>query len=352
MRRRKFITLLGGAGAAWPLAARSQQPVMPIVGFGSARSAEVSVRQAAAFRKGLNGTGYVEGRDVMVEYHWLEGQYDRLPPLMADLVRRRVAVITAFAKPPFSMAACAGTMALLLGVAMNAHEQWQLTTKAAELYQRYPARYILGPWAPLLVDAARVAAGERVLDVACGTGLVARAAAKRVGPAGRVVGVDLNPGMIAVARSLPATSDAPIEWVERSALDLRLENASFDVVLCQQGLQFFPDKAVALQEMRRVLDRGGRLALSVWNSNSLGLYTGAVSAALVQFVGHEVAARFTASRNAPTAGELQRLATEAGLFSRRSERQSDQCSPTSCRQIRNGPFGRDACRSGHRCCRF
>ena len=139
---------------------------------------------------------------------------------------------------------------------MNTHEQWQLTLRAAELYERYPARYILGPWAPLLVDAACLAAGERVLDVACGTGVVARAASKRVGPAGRVVGVDLNPGMISVARSLPATGDAPIEWLERSALDLRLENASFDAVLCQQGLQFFPDKAVALREMRRVLDRG------------------------------------------------------------------------------------------------
>jgi ubiquinone/menaquinone biosynthesis C-methylase UbiE len=211
----------------------------------------------------------------------------------------------------FPMSVCAGTMALLFGVEMNTHEQWQLTLKAAELYERYPARYILGPWAPLLVDAARVAAGERVLDVACGTGVVARAAAKRVGPGGHVVGVDLNPGMIAVARSLQAISDAPIEWLERSALDLQLENASFDVVLCQQGLQFFPDKAVALHEMRRVLDHGGRLALSVWNSNSLGVYTGAVNAALVQFVGHEVAARFTASRNAPDAGELQRLATEA-----------------------------------------
>ena len=193
---------------------------------------------------------------------------------------------------------------------MNTHEQWQLSMKAAELYERYPARYILGPWAPLLVDAAQVAVGERVLDVACGTGVLARAAAKRVGVTGRVVGVDLNPGMIAVARSLPARN-APIEWLERSALDLRLANASFDVVLCQQGLQFFPDKAVALKEMRRVLDHGGRLALSVWNSNSLGVYTGAVSAALVQFVSDEVAVRFTASRKAPTAGELQRLATEA-----------------------------------------
>jgi SAM-dependent methyltransferase len=157
--------------------------------------------------------------------------------------------------------------------AMNTQEQWQLTLEAAELYERYPARYILGPWAPLLVDTARVTAGERVLDVACGTGVVTRAAAKRVGPTGRVVGIDLNPGMIAVAKSLPAPIGASIERLERSALDLRLENASFDVVLCQQGLQFFPDKLVALQEMRRVLDHRGRLALSVWNSNSIGLYT-------------------------------------------------------------------------------
>ena len=83
---------------------------------------------------------------------------------------------------------------------MSEHEQWQVTAEAAKLYERYPARYILGPWAPLLVDAAALASGERVLDVACGTGLVARMAAQRVGPAGRVVGVDLNPGMIAVAR--------------------------------------------------------------------------------------------------------------------------------------------------------
>ena len=156
--------------------------------------------------------------------------------------------------------------------------------------------------------------------------------------------------MIAVARSRPATSHAPIEWLERSALDLRLENASFDVVLCQQGLQFFPDKAVALQEMRRVFDHGGRLALSVWNSNSIGVYTGAVSTALAQFVSHEVAARFTASRKAPTAAELQRLATEADFFCCRSERQSHQSPPTPRRQIRTGPFGGDACRSGHRCC--
>jgi putative tryptophan/tyrosine transport system substrate-binding protein len=87
MRRRDFIMLFGGA-AAWPLATRAQNPGMPVVALVSSRSREASARNAAAFRKGLNEDGYVEGQNVMVEYHWVEGQYDRMPSLMADLVRR------------------------------------------------------------------------------------------------------------------------------------------------------------------------------------------------------------------------------------------------------------------------
>src|SRR6202166_392263 len=108
MRRREFITLIGGAAASWPLAARAQQPALPVVAFFRTGSADANARYVAAFRKGLNETGYVEGQDVTVEYHWLEGQYDP-KALVADLVRRQVPVCTTIGTAQVALAAKAAT---------------------------------------------------------------------------------------------------------------------------------------------------------------------------------------------------------------------------------------------------
>ena len=93
MRRRDFITAIAGSTLAWPLATRAQQGMMPVVAFINGGAPEASARRATGFRSGLSEAGYVDGRNVVVEYHWLEGRYDLLPALMADLVRRGVAVI-------------------------------------------------------------------------------------------------------------------------------------------------------------------------------------------------------------------------------------------------------------------
>jgi ubiquinone/menaquinone biosynthesis C-methylase UbiE len=194
---------------------------------------------------------------------------------------------------------------------MSEQSGFQVSGRAAELYEQYPARYLLGPWAPGLVALASLQSGERVLDLACGTGVVARLAAVKV-ESGQVTGLDVNAGMLAVARSLSTPHGAAITWVEASAAATGLPDDSFDVVLCQQGLQFFPDKSTALREVRRVLVSGGRALFSTWKS--MGPYHRAVGDALERFLGVEVATKFRSTRlGLPDDVALRRLFIEAGF---------------------------------------
>lgn len=132
-----------------------------------------------------------------------------------------------------------------------------------ENYERYFVPSIARPIAVDLVGEAALRPGERVLDVACGTGIVARLAAERVGENGAVAGVDVNPGMLAVARATAAAAGTRIRWYETSAESIPLPDEAFDIVFCQVSLQFIEDKVAALREMRRVLVPGGRALVNV-----------------------------------------------------------------------------------------
>jgi ubiquinone/menaquinone biosynthesis C-methylase UbiE len=146
--------------------------------------------------------------------------------------------------------------------ARDVEHGWQLTGSSADAYEQLLVPSIFEPWAQGLVDIAGPRRGEHVLDAACGTGVVARAAASRVGPDGTVTGVDVNAGMLATARGI----DAAIAWRHADATDLPFPDGTFDVVFCQQGYQFMADRAAAARELRRVVARPGRLALSTWRA--------------------------------------------------------------------------------------
>lgn len=148
---------------------------------------------------------------------------------------------------------------------------WEQNRAPAENYERDLVPSLFEPWARELVELADPRPGERVLDLACGTGLVARFAAPRVTGSGAVTGLDVNPDMLAVAQRVAATVRPAIEWKHANAIRTGLPDAAFDVGFCQQGLQFFPDRLAALRELHRVIAPGGRVAISVWcDANSPG----------------------------------------------------------------------------------
>jgi SAM-dependent methyltransferase len=141
-------------------------------------------------------------------------------------------------------------------------EPWQVSTDAAEVYESCFVPAIFGAWAGPVADAAGIAAADRVLDVGCGTGVLAREALRRVGQDGRIVGLDLNEGMLVVA----ARAEPGIEWRQGDAAALPFEDESFDAVVSQFALMYFPDREAALREMWRALAPGGRLAVAAWAS--------------------------------------------------------------------------------------
>ena len=196
---------------------------------------------------------------------------------------------------------------------MSQEEHWQLSGNAAEFYERY-VRLLMEPWVHCLVDMAALQPGEHVLDVACGTGFVARLAADRVGAKGRVVGIDLNASMVEVARAVSGQdAAAPIEWRTGDAAALPVESGIFDAVLCQQGVQFFPDRVRALREMCRVLRPGGRLAFTVWSAIGEIPYHAALADALARHVSAEAGAMARASSALHDAVDLRDLVASAGF---------------------------------------
>jgi SAM-dependent methyltransferase len=143
---------------------------------------------------------------------------------------------------------------------MTEPERWQVSSEAAEVYESCFVPAIFGAWAGRVADAAAIRPGDRVLDVGCGTGVLAREVHRRVGPEGHVVGLDLNEGMLAVA----ARTEPEIDWRQGDASSLPFEDESFDVVASQFVLMYLPERVNSLGEMWRTLAREGRLAIAVW----------------------------------------------------------------------------------------
>lgn len=187
----------------------------------------------------------------------------------------------------------------------------QAQIDAANAYEALFVPALFGQWAPQVADAAQIQPGQRVLDVACGTGILAREIASRIGSVGRVVGIDPSPGMVAVAKQVAPA----VEWREGVAESLPFPDQSFEAVVSQFGLMFFTDRRQALREMLRVLTPGGRLAVAVWDSlDNIPAYASEV-ALLERTAGRQAADALRAPFVLGNRNDLTTLFSEAGLAS-------------------------------------
>jgi ubiquinone/menaquinone biosynthesis C-methylase UbiE len=182
----------------------------------------------------------------------------------------------------------------------------------AEVFDQFFGPTLFMPWAHLLLEHAQPLPGERVLDLACGTGTVARLVAPIVGPAGKVVALDIHSGMLAIARARPVPEGATIEWRQGDATVLDLPDDTFDLTLCQQGMQFFADRAAAAREMWRVLIGGGRVVLNLWQALHRHPVYEALGEAEARYLGAPVSA-VAAPWSLTNAEELRALLEAAGF---------------------------------------
>ncbi len=192
---------------------------------------------------------------------------------------------------------------------MSELETIQLSTDAAVVYEQDFVPALFGQWAPRLADAADVRPGDRFLDVGCGTGVVAREAALRVGPNGRVVGFDVNESMLAVAKRMRPE----IEWRQGDAIQLPFEDESFDAVVSQFMLMFIADRVGVIKEMWRVVAPGGRLAAAVWMAFERSLGDVALAKIARRLIGDDAAEAFKAPYVLGDEDELVGLFHSAGI---------------------------------------
>ena len=189
---------------------------------------------------------------------------------------------------------------------------WQLEGNASLAYDTHIVDVFLQDYSRRFVEVAAIKPSDRVLDVACGTGVVTRLVANKIGSAGQVVGFDLNTGMLARASASRETA-AAIEWREGSATDMPFADATFDCVICQHGLQFIPNKAAAVSEMHRVLADRGRIVVSVWRSIEHCPWQAAIADAVERNVGSEQAAQIRSAFSFGDADQLEQVIVAAGF---------------------------------------
>ena len=192
---------------------------------------------------------------------------------------------------------------------MRESQTGQLTGSAAEVYEKFFVPALFADWAARVSDAAGITAGDRVLDVACGTGVLAREVQSRIQPGGSVVGADRNEGMLDVARNI----DPDVDWQLAMAEELPFTDASFDAVVSQFGLMFFENQSKSLGEMWRVLRPGGRLAVAVWDSLDNTPGYAAMAGLLNDLFGAEAAQSLHAPYNLGNTNELAAVFDNAGI---------------------------------------